>query len=387
VLSLDGTRHDYPDREPLPAFERLAREGVRAERLIPVFPANTFPNHVALATGTHPDRHGIVGNRFTDAVRGGFNYSADPSWIDAEPLWIAAERQGVRAAVFFWVGSEAAWGGRAATYRRAPFDSAVPEGVKVDQILEWARLPAAQRPGLIMCWWHGADRPGHQRGPDAPEVRAALGGQDAELGRLLRGLDELGGWAYTTLIVASDHGMTRVTRDVDVLEPLRRAGVRARADLEGGVAYIHLEQPAQRERALEALAALDGITAHPSEALPPELRLGRAGRVGDVVALIEPPRRFARGTAGGAWRRWFGSRRGGHGYRGELPDMGGIFFALGRGAPPGARLGAVRAIDLAPSVARLLGIDPPLQSEGRAVLPLDEGTTAPTRIAPAQVLR
>ena len=46
VLSFDGVRHDYLDRDPLPAFERMAREGARAEALVPVFPSTTFPNHV-----------------------------------------------------------------------------------------------------------------------------------------------------------------------------------------------------------------------------------------------------------------------------------------------------------------------------------------------------
>ena len=56
-------------------------EGLRAERFVPVFPANTFPAHVSLATGTYVDRHGIVGNVFRDLERGRFSYSNDASWI------------------------------------------------------------------------------------------------------------------------------------------------------------------------------------------------------------------------------------------------------------------------------------------------------------------
>ena len=66
LLSFDGVRHDYLDRGGLPALERIARTGARARSLTPVFPASTFPSHVALATGAHADRHGIVGNRFYD---------------------------------------------------------------------------------------------------------------------------------------------------------------------------------------------------------------------------------------------------------------------------------------------------------------------------------
>ena len=70
----------------------------------------------------------------------------------------AAERQGIRTAVFFWVGSETEWGGYGATYRKAPFDGDVPEREKVDQILTWLELPESARPRLILSWWHGADR-------------------------------------------------------------------------------------------------------------------------------------------------------------------------------------------------------------------------------------
>ena len=82
------------------ALARMQRDGARAERLIPVFPSSTFPNHVSLATGTYVDRHGIIENRFTRHERASsFDYGNDASWIEAEPLWIAAERQDVRAAV------------------------------------------------------------------------------------------------------------------------------------------------------------------------------------------------------------------------------------------------------------------------------------------------
>jgi predicted AlkP superfamily pyrophosphatase or phosphodiesterase len=69
IVSLDGVRHDYLDRAPFPAFDRIAREGLRAARLVPVYPSNTFPGHVSLATGATPAVHGIVDNLFWDRAR------------------------------------------------------------------------------------------------------------------------------------------------------------------------------------------------------------------------------------------------------------------------------------------------------------------------------
>ena len=84
-ISLDGVRHDYLDRGELPAFSRMERQGLRAERLRTVAPASTFPAHVSLATGAPPAVHGILDNRFWDPERGDFDYSNDASWIQAEP--------------------------------------------------------------------------------------------------------------------------------------------------------------------------------------------------------------------------------------------------------------------------------------------------------------
>ncbi len=360
VLSWDGVRHDYPERAETPALDRMARAGARAARLVPVFPSNTFPNHVALATGTYVDRHGIVGNVFRDSERGRFSYSNDASWIEAEPLWAAAERQGVRAAAFFWVGSETDWNGRGASYRRTPFDTEVPESEKVDQILAWLDLPEESRPRLIMSWWHGADHVGHERGPDDGQIPRQLARQDRELGRLLAGLDLRALWERTTLFVVSDHGMSRATEAVDVRARLEEHGISAAVISAGGSGYVFLEDPSQRDEAIEHLTRLEGVRAHAGGGLPAALRAYHPRRSGDVVVITEPPRAVsARSLAGG---------RGMHGYLPQHPDMAAIFYAMGRGIPAGLAPDSVRAIDLAATVSALLAIEPPAASEGR-VLP------------------
>lgn len=371
VLSWDGVRHDYLDRADFPGLGRMQAHGVRAERLVPVFPSTTFPNHVSLATGAPVDRHGIVDNRFWDRERGPYAYSSDASWIEAEPLWVTAERQGVRAATYFWVGSETDWHGARATYRKAPFDASVGEAEKVAQIVAWLDLPAAKRPRLVMSWWHGADHVGHRKGPDHPDVVAALREQDRHLQGLLAALDARRTWDHTTLLVVSDHGMTAVDTSVDVEAPLARAGVRARVVRGGSVAHVFLADPADTGRAERALATLEGTAVYRADALPEAWRFRAPGRTGDLVVVTTPPRTFHRPDAGDrallALGRLLGWRSGMHGYDPALPDMGAIFLALGRGVPEGRRLGAVSSLDVAPTVAALLGIDPPRDAEGRVV--------------------
>lgn len=360
VLSWDGTRYDFPERAKTVALARMQRDGSRAERLVPVFPSSTFPNHVSLATGTYADRHGIIANRFTDRAGRTFEYSNDASWIEAEPLWVTAERQGVRAATYYWVGSETDWRGRGASYRKAPFDSSVGEAAKVDQILAWLDLPEAARPRLILSWWHGCDHVGHEDGPDSPEIAVQLVAQDAQLARLFAGLDARKAWEHTTVIVTSDHGMTASTEAVAVRATLETATIPARVENGGGEAQVFLDDPAQRDAALAALAKLDGLAAYTPERLPAGFRSFFPGRSGDLTLVATPPRVLAQARSGRLLR-------GAHGYDPALPEMGAIFYALGRGVPAGAKLGVVRAIDVAPTAAALLGIAPPAQSEGQAL--------------------
>jgi predicted AlkP superfamily pyrophosphatase or phosphodiesterase len=369
LISWDGTRPDYVDRAESPALDRIRRDGVEGEKLIPVFPANTFPAHVSIATGTYPDRHGIVSNVFLDRERGLYRYSKDASWIEAEPVWITAERQSVRAAAFFWVGSETDWNGIGATYRRTPFDSGLPESEKVEQTLGWMDLPEKERPRLILSWWHGCDSVGHRWGPDHARVDAQLTAQDRELGRLLEGLDAREVWPYTTLLLVSDHGMTVVDEALDLRGHLEEKGISAKVINAGGIAHVFFE--GDDSVIVEALSDVEGITLYRKADIPKELRTNFPARTGDVVALTDPPRRFSRRSLGDRMMkgavRLLGGSPGMHGYDPERDDMGGFFFAMGRGVPKGRKLGPQRAIDVAPTITRLLGIDPPRDSEGEPI--------------------
>ena len=373
VLSWDGMRHDYPDRGDFPALARVAAEGVRAERMTPVFPSSTFPGHVSMATGTYPDRHGIVDNVFIDQERGRYAYSGDASWIEAEPLWIASERQGVKTATYFWVGSESDWQGLGTSYRMAPFDGGRPEAEKVDQILEWLELPEAERPRLIMSYWAGADSVGHDDGPDSDSVVRQIRTQDVQLGRLLAGIDALDLWPRTTLIIVSDHGMAAWTEVVNMNGALQDAGIDAIA-VGAAVIQIHLNAPvpeAEMRTALNGiLADVPGAVIHKKGELPSAYRLQRETRLGDWTVVLPPP--FAATRATGTEllliqaATGFGKILGMHGYDPTLPDMGAFFLAMGRDVPT-EPLGVVRQIDLPATVARLLDIEPPRDSEGSPI--------------------
>ena len=354
MLSLDGTTPEVALRE-MATLREIARRGVFAERMEPAFPTNTFPNHATLVTGVAPERHGIVDNEFLDPVRGRYDRDADPTWLEVEPLWSLLEGKGIPTAVYHWVGSEGPWrSGRAPRYWK-PFDADVPERAKMEQILAWLALePPSARPRLVTAWLHGADHEGHLHGPDAPEVAATLREQDAALAAFVAALDRAGAFETLTLIVVSDHGMAAVRSRVDLAGALRRAGVRARVLGGGGFATLAVAGGGEAaDRAVEVARGL-GLSAWRRDEAPAWVPV-RNPRFGDAVVLAPL------GVAIGG-----GSLRGVHGFGTGEPSMGALFAAMGRGVAQGVTLRGVRAVDVAPTVLRLLGERVPGWMEGRA---------------------
>ena len=255
----------------------------------------------------------------------------------------------------------------------APFDPNRSEQEKADHMLRWLRLPDADRPRLIMSYWAGVDSVAHRAGPADPAVAEQLRLQDAALRRLLAGIDAMNLWPNLTLLVVSDHGMTATGKLIDAAAALADAGVKAQV-LGSAVANVHLDDAEDLEAAAEALARLQDVRVRQRADIPDAWRLRHEGRTGDLVATTVPP--YVLSPPSNPVCALMPSRclsPGGHGYRPDHPDMGGILLALGRGVPAGARLPAAHQIDIAATVARLLGIDPPAQSEGTSIAGIGGG--------------
>jgi predicted AlkP superfamily pyrophosphatase or phosphodiesterase len=113
LISMDGFRWDYTNSVATLNFDKIEKMGVKAESMKVSFPSKTFPNHYTIVTGLYPDHHGIVNNTFYvpeyDEIYAIGNRKAvqDGKFYGGEPIWNTAEKQGLKAASYFWVGSEA----------------------------------------------------------------------------------------------------------------------------------------------------------------------------------------------------------------------------------------------------------------------------------------
>ena len=360
--AFDGFRPDYLERFDTPAFDRLAARGLRAAGLISVFPSSTFPGHYSIATGLYPEAHGIVANRFYDPVRGDeFNYrerddAGDGSWWGGEPVWVTAETQGMVAAAFFFPGTEADIGGVRPSHWR-PYDGGVPNAARLEQALDWLALPPAARPHLITLYFSLVDSAGHNLGPDAAGMRSSVEAADRLLGRLIHGVEALPHADRIGLVVVSDHGMAapdpeRLTVLPDVAD---LAGVRLMTA--GPAMNLHVDDPA-RARALrdELDVGLTHARAYLREEIPAHLHARGNARIGDILVIPDGLGLVGFRRAVERVRRLL--RPGMHGWDPRLPEMHGIFLAMGPGIAAGVGLPAVRAVDVYPLIAHLLGLTP-----------------------------
>jgi len=367
LIGIDGFRADYLERGVTPTLSRLAAEGARAEGgMKPSFPSVTFPNFYTLVTGLHPDNHGLVYNTMRDPGLPDRTFTLrnraevmDRVWYDAaEPVWVTAEKAGLRTATMFWPGSEAPIGGVRPTYW-LPFEQTVPSLARVNILLGWFTLPVEEQPRLATLYFDIVDTAGHRFGPGTAETDAALTEVDAAVAALVMGLGARG--IEADLVIVADHGMAAISgeRLVFLDDHIDVSDVRLSG--EGSVAA--LDPLPGREADVEArlLGAREHMECWRKGELPARLAYGRHPRVPAIVCLAETG--WLIGTRGRTDPARI--RGGAHGYDNAAPEMRALFIAHGPSFARGVVVPDMDSVDVQPLLGRLLGLNVP-PGDGRA---------------------
>jgi len=372
LVSIDGFSHDYLSLYPTPALDRIAASGFRAEALRPVFPSLTFPNHYSIATGLYPSEHGIVSNRFPDDARDSWYMLSDRSavedgrWYGGEPIWVAAEKHGLVSAAYFFVGTEAAIQGVRPSHWNS-FDASVTAGERVARVVEWLQWPDDRRPHLITLYFEHVDTAGHDFGRGSPELAEAVAGVDANIGRLLDAIGDLGLAGEVNVLVVSDHGQANYVNPEDsfvLRDHVDLAGLEVIAG--GAYAWIYQQQP-DRERALAIRDAINENWPHGRAVLrdeaPAEWRVTDSPRYPEIFivpdvgrGVVVEPEGLERLT------------KGDHGWEPSEKAMHGIFLAAGPALPSGRMIGEVSVVEIYPLMLELLQIEAPAPAPGRSGL-------------------
>jgi len=360
LISIDGFRWDYPELHDAPVIARLAAEGVRAERMKPSFPSKTFPNHYTLVTGLRPESHGIVANWFFDPALGemfGMANTEEKWWSGGEPVWITAERQGVRAACYFWPGSETPHHGLRAS-RYEPFAKKRTSRERVDGLLAWLDDPPEKRARFYTLYFDIVDTAGHEHGPAAPETRAAVHEVDAALARLLDGLAARGLRDRTNLVIVSDHGMSECGPDrVIFFEDLMDTSL-VQIESNGPNGGVRPKDPARTAEILAGIRAKapPQLKAYLRGEVPARFHYRTGDRIPPIVLICDDHWNIETKVGWGARQKIYS--KGTHGWDPETPNMGATFIAQGPAFRRGATVAAFDNIHVYDLLCTLLGIRP-----------------------------
>lgn len=357
ILSMDGFRWDYPEKANTPNLDCIEKTGVRADACIPCFPTKTFPNHYSMATGLYPDHHGIVHNSFyapdidkyysisnTEAV-------SDSSFYFGEPVWVTAEKQGVKSASYFWVGSETSHDNIFPSYHHA-FNSSVSFEERINGVINWLKLPAKERPHLIMWYMEEPDSKGHDVGPNHLETINMVEYLDSLVGVFYAQIKELPHSDSINVIITSDHGMSEISKDrVIFLDDFIKKDWCNFIDGDNPVYSIEAKTE-YYDTIYHVLSKVDHISIWKKNEIPERLHYGSSERVKDFVVVADS-----------SWSILKTSKRkaysgGTHGYDNQNKDMHAIFYAFGPAFKIGYKHKAINNIDINPLICKILEIYP-----------------------------
>lgn len=356
VLSLDGFRDDYQTKAHTPNLDAIDREGISGS-FRPCFPSLTFPNHYAMATGLHPNNHGLVANEFWDErgqryTLGNRKAVEDPFFYKGEPIWNTAKRQGVRTASYYWVGSETRINDSQPD-RWKKFDSKTPYIDRADSVLKWLNLPEQERPHLVMWYLEEPDHTGHTYSPEAKETSRMIEEVDSVVGYFRAGLKRLAHGDKIDFIIVSDHGMARFDRVINLADYLPLDSFERVST--GPFTHLY-PKPGYTDKALEILRNIKGLKVYRKGDLPKRLHYGTNPRIGEIVILPELGVTTFFRPEGLSQVKVLAA---GHGFDNAYPEMLALFKAVGPHFDKGRQITEpVPNITLYPMICQILGIKP-----------------------------
>ena len=397
---------------PVPNLRRLAAEGASAEAMTVSNPSITWINHTTMVTGVNPRRHSVLFNGLLvrqplplPPVIEQWRDKAD--LVRVPTIYDVAHKAGLTTAQVDWVAVL-----NSGTINWEMLEIPKPGGLIEREMVDaglitaqeiatfskgkniawrdmmWTRAAAhiikTKKPNLLLFHTLTTDSLNHANGPGSQASFAAYALADRQIGDLLDALKEAGLKDKATLVIGTDHGFKKVAKIVYPNVVLRKAGM-IQVDKElvsacdayvmsqGGMAFVYVTDLARRETLLPQLRELftgtEGVervmdgTDGPTMGMPlPSENTG----MGDLVLFAK---------AGYAFQGKFDGEEpivvstnylGTHGYPSTDPQLDGTFIASGYGIKSGVIVPRVANLDIAPTIAELLGVKLP-DTDGRVL--------------------
>lgn len=408
LVSIDALRPEFylEEASPAPTLRQLARGGAHARAVESVFPTVTYPNHATIATGVRPARHGVAFNVLFDPEGERGRWYEEAADLQVPPIWEWARAAGRRTAAVSWpstLGARIDWLLPERDYYARPEPLALlergvapglfqrlgvtPRAEIFRDVVQWdafltataAAMIREGRPHLLLLHLVQLDYFQHRGGRDGADVAPALARVDAHLAELQRAVAQAGLAARTTFVITGDHGFEDVQRTAHPNQILADAGLRtcprpgrgwrATAHLAGASAAVFVNPRGDEATAVRAEAALRRVAGGRLTVVSRQDLDALGAMPGAAFAIEAMPGFQLAGSCGkgsGRLETASGPRAGTHGYLPFRPRMATGFVAAGPGVRPGVVIERMGLVDVAPTVARLLGVTAP-PVEGRVL--------------------
>jgi predicted AlkP superfamily pyrophosphatase or phosphodiesterase len=413
LISVDGLAADnFADpRVDIPTIRWMAQNGAQADRMEVVFPSVTWPTHTTLVTGVRPGRHGVLGNSYYDRAQNKkIPLLPDPLFdkeelVTAPTIYDVAKLAGLKTAGVNWPASRAAkhldWQvndvGDQAIYEKSATPALLAElrakKIPFEKQGEWAKagnLSKAQRdwmytriaehvlrehrPNVLVIHYVTVDSFAHNHGGRSPEVAWAANDTDHRIRELMETIKAAGLADRTTFFVTADHGFADYSKNINVNVLLRSKGWLTTAGnnvvegkvhflSEGGAGMLYIRDTANRDAimaelipALKAVEGIDVVIGSSEFATIGHLTPDKNPREPDIFVAAKEGYNFAENPASKDLITTGGGVKGTHGNYFKNPLMDATFVAWGAAIKPGTKLGRIRNVDVAPTMAAILGI-------------------------------
>ena len=417
LISIDGFPAWMWNDESLilPNLRKLAADGASTKAMTVSNPSITWINHTTLVTGVEPRKHGVLFNGLLTRQGDGKPPKIE-QWVDktklvfAPTIYDAAHAAGLTTAESDWVAVT-----RAATinwsFAELPkADDPVVKEMIANKLIEpkhidWMQLGPQRKnvtfldnmwtkaaihiftehkPNLLMFHVLNTDATHHTYGPGSMASFTALAYADRLVGDLVKAVDESGLRDKTTFFIATDHGFKKVSKIILPNLALKKAGLAkglgptintcdAYCMTQGGMAFVYVTSPARKTELMPKLKemfstmegverVIDGNEGHSLGMPTPTENPG----MGDLVLYPKPGYAFKNDAAGDSIVTPSVNYGGTHGYFNGDPELDGIFIASGRGIKSGVLLERMANLDVAPTMAKLMGIEMP-GTDGRVL--------------------
>ena len=402
LISLDGLPSWALDDPylPVPTLRRLAARGAIAKGMRPVNPTVTWPNHTTLITGVTPAKHGVLFNGLLKRDPG-VPPRVEPwlprdEMVRVKTLYDLVHARGMTTAQVDWVAIMAA---PTVTWefpeRPSPDGATAQELVKAGVLSQaeletfatrnivwrdhiWteaaAHIITRHKPNLMMYHLLNLDSTQHRYGPRTPAAMTTMALLDTQVARIVSAVEQAGLTPNTTFVVVSDHGFRLVKRQIRLNAAFMKAGLLKVQDgkilqsdayvvPEGGSAIVYLTVPDPTgellARARKAITGVEGVDAiiEPADYARYGLPLPSVSdQMGVLFITPKDGYSFTAAVGEDVVIDAVEGSLGAHGYPATDPDLSALFIASGAGITPGSKLDVIANVDVAPTLAELLGL-------------------------------